>query len=301
MHFLSQHGFRTTVPSIYHPHDLQHIHLPEFFTEEQRETRELWYRTLCEQATMIAVASSWTKSDVEQHFRLPRGKVQVVPLAPPTAAYGEATDAEVAEVTARLGVPNAYVLYPAQTWPHKNHIGLLNSLAELRKREGLVLPLVAAGHQNEFFPEIARRIREFDIEDQVYWPGFVSPSDLQALYRGARCVVIPTKFEAASGPLWEAFLAGVPTACSNVTSLPAQAGDAAILFDPDSSEQLVSAMRRLWLDEDLRAHLVTAGRRRVAAFTWDRTARIFRAHYRRLANRVLTDEEMLLLATEPLM
>jgi glycosyltransferase involved in cell wall biosynthesis len=299
MHFTSQHGFRTTVPSIYHPHDLQHIHLPEFFTEEQREWREVWYRTLCEQAEMVAVASSWTKSDVERHYGLPPGKVQVVPLAPPTAEYAQPTDAQVADVAARLSLPDSYVLYPAQTWAHKNHLGLLNALAELRNREGLVLHLVAPGHQNEFFPEIVRRVSELGIGDQVHWLGFVSPVELQDLYRRARCVVVPSRFEAASGPLWEAFLAGSPAACSNVTSLPEQAGDAALVFDPDDAGQLVSVLRRLWVDEDLRSQLAIAGRRRVAAFTWDRTARIFRAHYRRIAGRALTDEEKLLLASPP--
>ena len=121
------------------------------------------------------------------------------------------------------------------------------------------------------------------------------------MYRLCRCVVIPTKFEAASGPLWEAFAAGVPAACSNVTSLPDQAGDAALLFDPCQPEEIAGAIHQLWRDEALRRSLVERGKRNVARFTWERTARIFRAHYRRIANRCLSEEDHTLLAAPPLL
>src|SRR4029077_12189294 len=93
----------------------------------------------------------------------------------------------------------------------------------------------------------------------------------------AGAVVIPSLFEAASAPLWEAFLAGVPAACSNVTSLPDQAGDAALVFDPDDIDAIGEAIRRLWFDEQLRERLITAGHRRVQEFSWGRAARLFRA------------------------
>ena len=108
--------------------------------------------------------------------------------------------------------------------------------------------------------------------------------------------MIPTKFEAVSFPLWEAFLAGVPAACSNVTSLPEQAQDAALQFDPDEVEQMAELLRRLWTDADLRAELSERGRRQVAELSWARTARLFRAHYRRLAGRQLETADHQLLA-----
>jgi glycosyltransferase involved in cell wall biosynthesis len=114
-------------------------------------------------------------------------------------------------------------------------------------------------------------------------------------------VVIPTLFEAASGPLNDAFLAGVPAACSNVTALPRQAGDAALVFDPHELAAIARAIRQLWTDEPLRQTLITRGRARVAQFSWDRTARHFRAHYRRIGGRPLTDEDRRFLSDEPLL
>src|SRR5690606_16366993 len=87
VHVRFQGGFPTELPSIYHPHDLQHLHLPEFFTPEQRRDREIVYRALCEDASMVAVASNWVREDVLASYQIPEDRVVVVPLAPPVDAY----------------------------------------------------------------------------------------------------------------------------------------------------------------------------------------------------------------------
>lgn len=295
VHLTIQTAFLTGVPSIYHPHDLQHLHLPQFFGARERREREVVYRTFCRQAAMVAVSSGWTKRDVIEQYGLPEEKVQVVPLAPPIAAYPVPTEENLLEARSRFALPHAFLLYPAQTWPHKNHLGLLEALAVLRREHGITASLVCCGMQNAFFPAIARRVRAMGLSDQVRFVGFVSPVELQCLYRLCRAVVIPTRFEAASFPLWEAFLAGAPTACSNVTSLPEQAGGAALLFDPNRAEEMADAVARLWTDAALRERLAARGREQVRRLTWDRTARIFRAHYRRIARQPLSDEDRKLL------
>jgi glycosyltransferase involved in cell wall biosynthesis len=298
VHFPFQRGFLTKIPTIFHPHDLQHVHLPEFFSEDELAYRELWYGTLCRHAAMVAVASEWVARDVREHFRLPVGRVRVVPLAPPTAAYPAPRPDAITEARRRLDLPDRYVLYPAQTWPHKNHGRLLEALAMLRQTDGLQIPLVATGRQTELFPELERLALELGLGESVKWLGFLPPEDLLAVYTSARGVVIPSLFEAASAPLWEAFRARVPAACSNVTSLPEQAGDAALLFDPLDTTQIAHAVRDLWCDERLRDQLTGRGTERVKAYSWEKTARTFRAHYRRLARRALTDEDRLLIESK---
>ncbi|MFN8629646.1 MAG: glycosyltransferase family 1 protein [Chloroflexota bacterium] len=191
---------------------------------------------------------------------------------------------------------HATFLYPAQTWPHKNHANLLRALARLREAKGLEIPLVASGRRNEHFPVLEELSHSLDLTHQVVWTDFVSEADLLALYGGATAVVIPTRFEAASAPLWEAFHAGIPAACSNVTSLPEQAGDAALLFDPDDVPGMAESIERLWTDAALRAVLIARGSARVSRLSWDRTARIFRAHYRRIAGRQLSEQDEALVA-----
>jgi len=291
IHMPFQKGFLTTTPSIYHPHDLQHLHFPNFFSESVRAWRELWYRELCAQAAVVAVSSSWTRADVVGQYHLDPRKVVVVPLAPMTAAYSEPSHEAIRETAARLQLPASYLFYPAQTWRHKNHIALLEALAVLRVERSLVVPIVFTGLENEFAGRLRRLAEDLGVSDQVHWLGFISPPDLSVVYAMATAVVIPSLFESASAPLWEAFRAGVPAVCSNVTSLPEQAGDAALLFNPLDRHELVGAIERVLNDDHLRARLIAAGKARVRSFTWDRTARVFRAHYRHVARRPLTDED----------
>jgi glycosyltransferase involved in cell wall biosynthesis len=294
MHFTAQGGFRTDVPTIYHPHDLQHLHLPQYFTRHDIALREIYYRGLCNQATMIAVSSEWTKNDLITQYGLPVDKIQVVPLAPMLDEYPDPSASDLTTARTRFNLPDAFAFYPAQTWPHKNHMMLLEALALLR-REGIIVPLVSSGQRSEFCANIEYRASQLGISDQVQFLGFVTPLELQCLYRLGRCVVIPTKFESASFPLWEAFLAGVPAACSTVTSLPEQASDAALLFDPNRPDEIAKAVRSLWTDETLRDRLVERAHKNVSRLSWERTARIFRAHYRRIAGRALTEEDTRLL------
>lgn len=300
MHFTTQSAFLTNVASIYHPWDLQHLHLPQFFSRQTRKNREVAYRAFCEQASLVAVAASWNKQDIIEHYRLSEEKVRVIPVAPVLSAYSIPSNDDLDRVRKRFRLPLEFIYYPAQTWAHKNHINLLEALAILRDKQSLIVNFVSSGRLNDFFPTIEKKVAELRLANQVHFLGFVSPLELLVLYKLSRGMVFPSKFEGAGMPNFEAFLAGVPVACSDVTCLPEQVGDAALLFDPDNPEEIAAAIHRLWTDESLRKALVERGKRRVSRFTWERTARIFRAHYRRIASRQLTDEDRALLASPPL-
>jgi glycosyltransferase involved in cell wall biosynthesis len=301
IHFAIQNAFLTDLPSIYHPHDLQHVHLPQFFSARARAGRDTYYRAFCNQARTVAVTSRWVRDDLIRHYQLPPAKVAIIPWAPIVAEYPQPSAQDVEDGRKRMALPDDFILYPANTWPHKNHVGLFAALAILRRDRGLRVPLVLSGQQNEYQRELKRYARTMGVEDQIHWVGFVAPLELQVLYHLATAMVIPTRYEAASGPLWEAFASGVPAACSNVTSLPEQANGAALLFDPDDPAAMADAVARLWTDEALRAELIGKGRRNVARFDWDRTARLFRAHYRRVAGADLTGEDRGLLDARPLL
>jgi len=283
IHFPYQRAFRTEIPSIYHPHDLQHVHLPQFFGDREREDRDRLFRAFSEQAQVVAVASDWVKRDVEAHLGLPAAKVKVVPLAAPIAEYEELTKEERIGVVKGMGIPGSFLLYPAQTWPHKNHAGLLRAMALLRER-GIHVHVVFTGRQTAFHRDLLQIQRDLALDDQVSWLGFVSPGELRALYQECLAVVVPTFFEAGSFPVFEAFSVGVAVAASSVTSLPEQVGDAGLLFDPMNDESIADAIRRLWTDDALRSELGARGRARAAPFTWDRVAHEFREIYRQLAS-----------------
>jgi glycosyltransferase involved in cell wall biosynthesis len=298
IHFAYQDYTFCALPTIYNPHDLQHRHFPQFFTLPTLAWRETIYPAGCRLSHTVAVTSQWVKQDVERQYGIHPDRIQVIPWAPPTEVYAEPEPEALAAARDKFGLAADFALYPAMTWEHKNHIRLLEALALLRDRDGLTLRLVCTGARTDFWPRIEERARELRLGAQVDFLGMVAPEELRALYRLAQFVFIPTTFEAASAPLFEAWQDGVPAACSTVTSLPEQSAGAALLFDPFSVEAIAEAMRRMATDAPLRESLRLSGARRLRDFSWERTAKSYRAVYRRAAGRPLSEEDRALLAPD---
>jgi glycosyltransferase involved in cell wall biosynthesis len=190
-----------------------------------------------------------------------------------------------------------FAFYPAVTWEHKNHIRLFQALARLRDRDRLKVHLVCTGYQaTPFWPRIEETISTLKLQDQIQFLGKVPGVDLRAIYRSAQFVAVPTLFEAASGPVFEAWQEETPVTCSNVTALPEQARDAALIFDPYSVEEIAAAVGRLATDSNLRSQLVHKGKSRLKDFSWERTAKAYRALYRKVARQSLSEEDEFLLS-----
>jgi glycosyltransferase involved in cell wall biosynthesis len=272
VHFPFQEFIHTNVPSIFNPHDLQHLHYPCNFHPETVAAREVYYPVACRAATRVAVGFSWVKEDVCEKYGISPSLVDVIPLAPPTSVSAPITEEVLSQVKATLKLPTRFALYPAHTWPHKNHGRLISAFRRIVDAGCSDLHLVCTGGWTEHYRQIALDIDAAGLQSRVHFLGFVSAEHLKALYRLATMVIVPTLFEAGSFPVYEAFAEGVPVACSNVTSLPEQAGNAAVLFDPKSVADIEHAIRRLDQDPALREALVEAGHSQIADFTWQRTA-----------------------------
>ena len=297
MHFPFQHFVLCAIPSVFNPHDLQHLHFPRFFTPQTIAYREVMYPAGCRFAHTVAVGSNWVKQDVIDKYHISPNKVQVIPWAPPTQAYKQSPPEQLDRVKKTYSLDLPFALYPAVTWEHKNHLRLLEALAMVRAKDGIKLSLVCTGGKYPgYWPKIESRIIELRLQDSVRFLGQVPPEDLRALYKLAQFVIVPTLFEAASGPVFEAWQEGTPVACSNITSLPEQAGNAALLFDPLSIDNISEAIHRMASDSKLRAGLQHNGATRLKDFDWERTAKAYRAVYRRASRHPLTVEDEHLLS-----
>jgi glycosyltransferase involved in cell wall biosynthesis len=137
---------------------------------------------------------------------------------------------------------------------------------------------------------------ELNLGPQVKFLGFIPEEELRAVYRLAQFLVMPSLFEAISLPIFDAWAEGVPVVCSNATALPEQVQDAAVLFDPHSAEAMANAMAKVATSAELQHRLRERGAQRVQDFHWERTAKAYRAVYRRTAHFPLTEEDRQLLA-----
>ena len=243
--------------------------------------------------------SSWGRDDIVARYGLPPEKVRIVPGAATIEAHEPPRDGDIAAIRDRLGLPGAFALYPAKAWPHKNHLRLLAALKLLRDR-GVEIPLVLTGAQGDRKIPVLAEADSLGVRDLVHFVGFVTPGELGAIYRMARMMVFPSLFEGWGLPILEALTAGLPLASSNVTCLPAITAGAAEVFDPYDSAAIADAMVRVWQDDRLRGRLIADGHARAACFSWDHTARMFRACYRLLGGHELSAEDRALLDAPPL-
>jgi glycosyltransferase involved in cell wall biosynthesis len=298
IHFPTQRFTVCGVRTVYNPIDLQHLHYPEFFDAYAIAWRDSMYRMGCRLARTLIVNSEWIKEDLIRHYQVDPSKIMVVAEAPPAAGTRELSDAALNEVRSKYQLDRPFILYPAVTWPHKNHLRLFKALAHLRDRRRLEPQLVCTGSKFEpFWPSIEQGLRENALGSQVKFLGHVPNEDLRALYRLSTCMTLPSLFEANSLPIFEAWRDGTPVACANATGLPEQVDNAALLFDPENCVAIADALAALMTDSTLRATLRERGRRRGAQFTWEQTARAYRAVYRKTAGVELTDEDRFLLSS----
>ncbi|MCX7858325.1 MAG: glycosyltransferase family 4 protein [Deltaproteobacteria bacterium] len=296
IHFPHQQFVKCKLPTVYNPHDLQHLHYPQFFRSEDIELRNMIYKTGCAYAYAVIAESQWVKNDIISNYGINPEKVTVIMRGAPTQLYEPVSEKILLKLKKKFKLPETFVLYPAQTWPHKNHIRLLEAISLLHTKEALSIKLVCTGKKNEFWPVIKKRIRELRLEEQVRFLGFVSPVEIRALYRIAQFVIFPSLFEGGGFPVVEAFSEGVPCACSSVTSLPEYGGDAVLYFDPTSVESIAHALYLMSTDSHLRKTLKEKGKERSKLFDWHKTAKTYRALYRKIAGLTLSEEEEQLLA-----
>jgi glycosyltransferase involved in cell wall biosynthesis len=161
---------------------------------------------------------------------------------------------------------------------HKNLGRLIGAFALLAADDPDVA-LVIVGHAGLEGDALRRQVADAGLGGRVVFTGWISDAELEGLYRLATVFAYPSLMEGFGIPLLEAMRRGLPVACSNLTSLPEVAGDAAEFFDPYDEGAIATAVRRLLDDEGRRAELVARGRKRADAFTWEDSARRLLAVY----------------------
>lgn len=248
--------------------DLQHRHFPEFFSAQELADRETLYRGACARARHILCISEATRRDIHREYGVPLERMTAVWIIPSRAAWMRLDPGRARAALARMGlVAGRFLFYPAHSWPHKNHARLIAALAMVAKELPADMRLVLTGRAFEPSHPAHALIAEHRLEKRVLHLGYRSPLEIRALYGGASALIFPSLFEGFGMPVAEAMIAGCPVACSNTTSLPEIAGDAAITFDPTSVSEIAHALQRVINDATLREALIAAGQRRRPLFS----------------------------------
>ncbi|MGH7336302.1 MAG: glycosyltransferase family 4 protein [Myxococcota bacterium] len=240
----------------------RHPFCPEVSTSGWRwEEREFHYRNSLPRAAYVLTGSEAGRLQVHDFYRVPLERIAVIPF--PTPSF-PAAEAAVASLDVDRDVP--FVYYPAQFWPHKNHVAVALAL-EILVREGLRVDAVFTGADKGNQAHVRRVVVERDLEHRVRFAGLVERSTVAAYYRAAAALVFPSFFGPDNLPPLEAFGLGCPVIAADVAGAREVLGDAALFFDPRDERELASAIRRVLNDAELRAGLVERGRVRASAQT----------------------------------
>lgn len=250
-------------PFIFTLHDLQEKHFPYFFSAKERFLRQLANRILCLKAKHILCESHFVKNDIIENFQVQPDKITVC-QAPPLKLYdlNLINPANFDQVRKRYNIKLPYIFYPAQFWPHKNHLNLLEAFKRISLKYSDLI-LVLCGAELSAASTVRKKIKQLDLESKVLLLGYVPDEDLPYLYKMSLFLIMPSLYESISIPIYEAFSLEVPVCASNTGAIPQQVGGAALLFQPKNIEDIYSKIKILLEDKNKRESLAKMGKRRL--------------------------------------
>lgn len=263
-------------------HDLQYLFFPEYFTRTKLTYLKAMVPRSAEAARLILTPSEYTRRTVIERLHIDPSIVIVVP-------HGislRTTVAPSSDVRQRYGLHGPFFLYPAASYPHKNHLMLIKAFARLKKLhpEAMLVFTGARGWREwkvarEMSDRIGAEITELGLTNSIRRIGYVPAEDLEALYHEAVAVTFPSRFEGFGAPVLEAMARGCAVIASNATAVPEVVGTTGRLVAPDNSEQWTEAMSDLLEDPSLRSIYAKSGQERARGFGWGQSALILEDAY----------------------
>lgn len=253
-------AFKAGTPVVLTVYDLIHEKFPKYFPKTEKFKRN---KKICiESANRIIAISENTKKDLMEYYNIPEDRVDVISL-------GSSLDSETTDNKFSEGLNNG-ILYVGNRSTYKNFLFLLESILPLFK-EFHELKIILAGGE-----KISDSERKFfksnQIEERIIVQSIQNNADLITLYRSCRLFVFPSIYEGFGIPLLEAMQNGSPVVCSNTSSFPEVAGDAANFFNPLDRDSILGSVREVYNNENLRTDLIKKGFTQSQKFNWENTA-----------------------------
>lgn len=266
--------YRAPCPTVGTVHDFSSLHVRGKYDWKRMFYIRSVLPPLIRNLTRVVTVSESSKQDIVHYANVPDDKVDVIYSAVDHDLYcpGD-VEASQESVGEKYGVTQPYILYVSRLeHPGKNHIRLIEAFDLLKKRHDLPHQLLLAGSDWNGAEDIHRRAARSPFQRDIIFTGFAPTGDMPALFRGCELFAFPSLYEGFGLPILEAMACGAPTICSNVSSMPEVAGDAAVLFDPYEVDSIAEAAEQVLLDDVFRAKIAEAGRAHSLSFNWAETA-----------------------------
>lgn len=255
-------------------YDMVYRACPETMEETTRQYMELNVENSCRRADWIITISEFSKNEIVKYLKYPSEKIFVVPCGVDLTIYRSDLDEKKnSEIKEKFGITGSYYLYLGTLEPRKNIPLILTSYADLKKHSAVKIPkLVIAGKKGWGYQELFEKVKEYGLENDVIFTGYISEEEKPFLLKGAICFLFPSLYEGFGIPPLEAMACGTPVIVSNKASLPEVVGEAGLLVDSDDSAKMRSYMEQLLNDPIYRNKLGELCRSRAEAFSWTSAA-----------------------------
>ena len=257
---------------------------PEFYPPAIRARLLFLMKRAVRKARLILCISEHIRNVIQDRFAVEEERVAVVPLGVSPAFRPFDRDASRSFVRERYALEDPYFLFSGRWEPRKNILRIIKAFAAFKRETGSDTKLVFTGQRTWAAQEADRLIEQEGLTQEIRDLGQSPVEELPLLYAGAEALVYPSLWEGFGLPIVEAMAAGTPVITSNNSSMAEIGGDAALLVEPSSVDEIAGAMHRIATDAKGRADLRRRGLERAALFTWERTAQQTLSAYRRMAN-----------------
>jgi len=275
--------FNSRRPTVLTMHDIQHVHYPEFFSWPRRLSRNITYGLSARHASYLQANSQYTKEDFLAHFpNLLPEQIEVIPAGVNIQKFAAASATD--DVCERYTLPERFLFYPAQLWPHKNHITVLMALKQIENKNRLKIPLVLTGGAYAAASKVFRFVADQSM-GYVRYLGKVPSQDMVDLYHKAAFVIAAGLHESNSFPTLEAAAAGTPVIASRIPPFEELAQVLQLnTFDPLDVDGLARLIFDLWNDEATAFAQAVVNRRQIACYSFENTARKYVRLFERIVN-----------------
>ncbi|MFH1367339.1 MAG: glycosyltransferase family 1 protein [Patescibacteria group bacterium] len=260
-------------PSVVTAHDLAIYKESKWFPSGQKfSTRFLVPKSLKKASHIIAVSQA-TKNDIIKLFKIPAAKITVIHENVVVEKY--ATRTKDISVLKRYGLSEKYILFVGTLEPRKNILRLLQAYSQLIKENPkfAVYDLVLAGLRGWKSKNIFRLIHKLKLENKVKYLEYIPHNFKIDLMKQATVFVFPSFYEGFGLPPLEAMSLGCPVIVSKTSSMPEVCGQAAEYVNPQRSESIAEALKKVLGSKPKREAMIKKGLEQAKKFSWEKCAR----------------------------
>jgi len=252
-------------------HDLNFEHFPEHMQWLVRKYYTYFTPRYAKKAKRIATVSEFSKNDIIKQYGIDPNKIDVV-YNGANELFKPIHKEDIKSIKEKFTGGNDYFVFVGALNPRKNLQNIFKAFDQYKDRYKTNAKFVVVGVKMYWSEEIKSVYVKMKYKTDVIFTGRLEPDDLSKVVGSAIALVYASVFEGFGIPIIEAYNAEVPVITSNVTSMPEISGDAALLVDPSSIEQISDAMHKISSDKAFANSLVEKGRKRRADFSWEKTS-----------------------------